>query len=102
MTAIRKDRLSQALTPGIKTASWLHHGHAAAELKAIAKEIDNLVYEGTQQRIPQAVKDKIAEDVAEEIGAKPNDLRISVKAGSNDKIMDVVSYLENILRDAKK
>jgi hypothetical protein len=95
--AVTREQTANYMRPQ-RSASSLASGELAAEIKRVAQEIDGLVYEGTKDPISADLKKIIITETAEELGADPEEFQILVRSGSNDMLMNVINYMDKLVR----
>ena len=81
------------------TTAQLRGSSTLSELKAIKREIDGLVYEGTSNKLSIQDRNRIYRGLSEELRLPTLQKSIELcEAASNDDLTDLVDTIDNILK----
>lgn len=84
------------------TALQLRGSFTLSELKAIQREIDGLVYEGSDRHLSYEDRDRIYHGLSQELGfANLQYSKVLCKSASNDELTELVKIVEIVLKGGK-
>lgn len=72
-----------------------------SELRAIARDIDNLVMTDTKKPLSPEQRQTLYREIAEELGATTLLIESTIRCASNDDTSDLVDYIYDLLRRGK-
>jgi len=99
--AVREDQIAEAA--GLITEDDLPSSNLGTEIIKIGHALNKLVYKGTKRPLSEEDKEKIAKEIANEIGwQRPIALRRMIKGGSVDALLTMAQQLEALFRALKK
>lgn len=93
--AIRTDNFQtlRSLSP-----NDLIQSNTLREAKAVKRDIDSLVYTESNKPLSEQDKNRLVQDVDQELGLPRRTQKSLVESASNDDLADLADEIENVLR----